>query len=104
MNNLKDDNTATRITQALFCIYLLALLWILVFKMGVHFSYMGERRINLKPFGGPFLKGENVMNTLIFVPLGIYVGVLFCSWGFIQKVLMFPFTSFLIESLQYILR
>ncbi len=80
---MSNGNYAKKLTNTLFIIYLVALLWILVFKLGVQFSYMGKRRINLIPFNELLvLKGkvdfvEMILNAVIFVPLGIYIGVLF---------------------------
>ncbi len=38
-----------KLTNVLFIVYLVALWWILLMKLGVRFSYMGDRRINLIP-------------------------------------------------------
>jgi glycopeptide antibiotics resistance protein len=104
------DNTVRKLTAVLFVIYLVALLWILIFKLGVRFTYMGERRVNLIPFGAPLMshgkmdKSEMILNTVIFVPLGVYAGILFERWKFGKKVFLFFLTSLVIESLQFILR
>lgn len=99
-----ESSSANRLTNALFIIYLAALVWILVFKLGVRFSYMGSRRVNLIPFREPLtLSGEIVLNVLIFVPLGLYAGVLFQKWIFTKKILLFVLVSLLIEGLEYIL-
>ena len=93
-----------RLTTVLFIIYLIALYWILLFKLGVQFSYMGERRTNLVPFSGPILTSENILNIVIFIPLGVYAGSLFEKW-LLGKILFFVFLlSLLVEGLQYILR
>lgn len=98
-----------KLTQVLVLIYLIALVWILLFKMGVHFTYMeNSRSINLIPFYEPLILngkldlGELVMNVLIFVPLGIYAGILFKGWIIGKKLFLFFIISFLIEVLQYI--
>lgn len=96
---------ANRLTTILFILYLLALYWILLLKLGVRFSYMEERRVNLIPFSGTLiLTGENILNVVIFVPLGLYVGVLFKRWVLGKKLLFFFLLSLLVEGLQYILR
>jgi glycopeptide antibiotics resistance protein len=62
---------------------LVALLWILEFKLGVRFSYMGKRRVNIIPFSEPVILngkidfGEMILNAVIFVPLGIYAAIIF---------------------------
>jgi len=107
---MSNGNYAKKLTNTLFIIYLVALLWILVFKLGVQFSYMGKRRINLIPFNELLiLKGkvdfvEMILNAVIFVPLGIYIGVLFKRWTYGKKIFLFFNISLLIEGLQFILK
>ena len=99
------NNTTNRLTTVLFIIYLITICWILLFKLGVRFSYMGKRSVNLVPFNEPLiLNGENILNVLIFIPLGIYAGILFERWIFGKKVLFCLLCSLLVEVLQYILR
>jgi len=81
---MTDNNKQDKLTYVLFVVYLIALFWILLFKLGVHFSNMGiTRSINLIPFNdllilnGKIDFGGIIMNVLIFVPLGIYAGILF---------------------------
>jgi glycopeptide antibiotics resistance protein len=101
----KVNNVTNKLTTVLFIIYLIALYWILLLKLGVRFSYMGDRRANLIPFNEPLiLNSENILNVVIFVPLGIYAGVLFEKWIFGNKILFFFLLSLLVEGLQYILR
>lgn len=49
-NTRKDNNSANKLTIVLFVIYFIALFWILLFKLGVQFSYMENRQVNLIPF------------------------------------------------------
>ena len=79
---MKEINKQDKLTYVLFVVYLIGLIWILLFKLGVHFSYMGNSRsINLIPFSEPLMLngkidfGEIIMNVLIFVPIGIYAGI-----------------------------
>ncbi|MBD0288355.1 MAG: VanZ family protein [Flavisolibacter sp.] len=104
MEQSKVNNVTNRLTTVLFIIYLISLYWILLLKLGVRFSYMGERRTNLVPFSEPFLTSENILNVVIFVPLGIYAGILFEKWLFGKKLFFVLFLSLLVEGLQYILR
>jgi len=106
---MKEQSNVTRatnsVTTVLLFIYLIILFWILLFKLGVHFSYSGERRVSLIPFRQHVvLTGENILNVVIFVPLGLYVGVLFQRWTFAQKLGFFFLLSLLVEGLQYLLR
>jgi glycopeptide antibiotics resistance protein len=105
---MKDTKT-NRLTQVLLMIYLIALVWILLFKLGVHFSYMGNSRsINLIPFSEPLILngkldlGELIMNVVIFIPLGIYAGILLKRWMIGKKVFSFFIISLIIETLQFI--
>lgn len=101
----QNHNSTNNGIKLLFVIYLLALCWILLFKLGVRFSYMGERRVNLVPFNGrAVLHGETIMNVVIFVPFGMYVGVLFRQWTLGKKYFFFFITSFLFEALQFIFK
>lgn len=101
----KINMVTNRLTTVLLIVYLIALYWILVLKLGVRFSYMGDRRVNLIPFSEPLIIiSENILNVVIFVPLGIYVEVLFERWVFRNKLFLFFFFSLLIEGLQYTLR
>jgi len=101
----KVNNVTNRLTKVLFIIYLIALYWILLLKLGVQFSYMANRKANLIPFNEPLiLTSENILNVVIFVPLGIYSGILVKRWTFSEKLLLFFLLSLTIEGLQYILR
>lgn len=108
-NNSKLNTTANRFTTVLFVIYLVAICWILLFKLGVRFSYMETRSVNLIPFSEPLISngkvdmGEIIMNIVIFVPLGIYAGVLFERWSFRKKLFFFFLISLIVEGLQFIL-
>ncbi|MEO7984614.1 MAG: VanZ family protein, partial [Bacteroidota bacterium] len=104
-NNFKRGKDTNKLTSVLFIIYLMAICWILLLKLGVRFSYMGKRSVNLIPFSEPLsLNAENILNVIVFVPLGIYAGVLFSRWIVGKKLIFFVLLSFLIEGLQYILR
>jgi glycopeptide antibiotics resistance protein len=107
---MTDNRKANILTKALFLLYMIALLWIIVFKFGIAFSEIGSlRTINLIPFGASLILNgrlhvnEIVMNVLIFLPLGIYSGVLFQRWTVWQKLLLFFATSLLCEGLQFAL-
>ncbi|HUQ66690.1 MAG TPA: VanZ family protein [Flavitalea sp.] len=105
-----DNNVTNKLTYILFIIYLIALFWILLFKLGVRFSYMGNRSINLIPFykssisNGKIDVGEIILNVVIFVPLGIYAGILFKRWTTANKLFFFFIISVILESLQLILK
>jgi len=108
-NISRVNNVANRITIILFISYLIALCWILLFKLGVRFSYMGNRRVNLIPFSEPLILngkidvGEIILNVVIFVPLGVYTGILFGRWVFGRKLFFLFLISLIVEGLQFIL-
>ena len=108
-NNPKVNNGTNRLTTVLFIIYLIALYWILLLKLGVRFSYMGNRRVNLIPFSEPLILngkmdvGEIILNVVIFVPLGIFAGILFERWIFKKQLFFFFLISLIVEGLQFIL-
>lgn len=105
----QDNNLMNRITKILLIIYLIVLCWILLFKLGVQFSYMEKRSVNFIPFKDFFLHGaidtaEALLNVIIFVPLGIYTGVLFKRWALKNKLFFFFFNSLVFEGLEFLLK
>jgi glycopeptide antibiotics resistance protein len=111
MVNAKSQNTtANQLSTLLAVTYLAILCWVLILKLGVQFSYMQERRVNLIPFGDWLLANgrmdfiELTLNVLIFVPMGVYIGVLFDKLIFGKKLLWVFMLSVLIEGLQYCLK
>lgn len=98
-----------QLTTFLFITYLLILAWILLFKLGVQFSYMTTRSVNLIPFKVPSIangsvdKGEMILNVIVFFPVGVYVAMLYERWMFVKKLLLFFRISLIVEALQYIL-
>jgi glycopeptide antibiotics resistance protein len=106
-HNSKVNDSTNRLTTVLFIIYLIALCWILLLKLGVHFSYMDTRSVNLVPFNeflasdGKAPLGEIILNVLIFVPLGIYVGILFDRWNIAGKLFFIFLVSLSVEGLQF---
>ena len=107
---MKNAIKTNKLTSVLFVIYLIVLFWILLFKFGVQFSYMERRSVNLIPFNELFIANgrldlsEIILNIVIFVPLGIYAGVLFRKWTWANQLLFFFLTSLMFEALQFILR
>lgn len=101
---LKVTNATTRLTILLFIVYLVIMCWILLFKLGVRFSYMENRSANFTPFNEHVLTGENILNIVIFVPIGVYAAILFTRWSFHKKLFLFFSLSLIVEGLQYIFR
>lgn len=107
--NPEIQKTHYKITWILFLLYFIALIWILLFKLGVRFSYMGNRELNLIPFreyvlyDGRIDRPGTILNILIFIPLGIYIAILKSNWHTGKKIFACLLFSLAIESLQYLL-
>lgn len=104
-----EKNKANKVTIILFIIYLIAVFEIIVFKLELPFSNIGYlRNINLIPFheslvvNGKIDFSEIIMNLVIFVPLGIYVEILFSKWSTAKKFLLFFVISLICEVVQFI--
>ena len=98
-----------RITLVLFAIYLLALTWLILFKLQFSIPVMKEGRVfNLIPLLGSFndngviLFAEIRINILAFIPLGIYICMLKAKWPFMKTVLAIVVLSLALELAQFI--
>lgn len=98
-------------TKTLLAIYLVALTWIIVFKMQLNpfsISRMPYRRMNLVPFAasvitnGKIRLDEIILNVVVFMPFGVYVSLLKEKWNFLQKTAPVFFTSLAYELIQYV--
>ena len=108
---LSQSQTPTnRISQLLLGIYLVVLLWIILFKLGVEFEYQDSRIINLNPFPELLQEGaildlsQVILNVLIFLPFGIYLQVLHPKKSFLKKLLYCFLLSLSLEVSQYIFK
>ncbi len=97
-------------TQLLFFVYLLLLIWIILFKLQFSMEALDRgRALNLIPFhygkgiGGAYHFKEMLDNVLIFMPMGIYLQMLFPKSKFQTKLLMIAGTSLCLEIAQYVL-
>lgn len=103
----KKRNT---LTIVLFAIYILVLIGIILFKLPFYSEFLsdGIRVINLIPFqgsfdyNGVFNSREVIDNILLFIPLGVYIGMLKSEWSFVRKILPAIGLSLLFEVIQYI--
>jgi glycopeptide antibiotics resistance protein len=96
------------LTVALFAIYSLLLIGLILFK--IPFSYQDSsagRELNLIPLAGSFTGngtfryGEVIENVLVFVPLGIYICMLKPIWSFAKKIVPIVATTVAFEVIQY---
>lgn len=110
MNFQKNSTLANKLTTLLLIIYLAVLFWIIVLKLNISFSYKGTRNVNFIPFREPLLYNGRIdyneifLNILIFVPLGLYLGILFKKLTTARKVLSFFMVSLFCEICQFVLR
>ncbi|MDX9871111.1 MAG: hypothetical protein RBT41_01675 [Clostridia bacterium] len=93
MQNLKAEKRNT-LTLALFVIYLLALTWLILFKLQFSVPVMEQGRIvSLIPLLGSLDNNGGIHfaeirnNILVFIPLGIYICMLKCKWSLMKKSL-----------------
>lgn len=101
--------TRQRTLILLFTVYLALLVWIVVFKL--HVPYLGEaamRDIKLVPFvrtatHGASAPREVFANLALFVPFGLYLGLVARSWPWWRAAGAIAGTSLLLEVAQYVL-
>ncbi len=98
-----------RALKVLFAVYLAVLVWIIVFK----FCLPGDppvatRNINLIPYAqsaitnGSVNVTEMILNILVFLPMGLFIGVLYPYSVLWKKLLVVAGISVVFEAVQYI--
>lgn len=99
------------LSLSLFLIYLAVLIWIIVFKFNIQFSYMSEEpSANWIPFSQPTMHNgrpdhnESILNVLIFFPFGLYLRLLGKKWGFLKATSIFFLSSLALELSQFLLK
>jgi glycopeptide antibiotics resistance protein len=104
----KSIRNQNKITAGLLAVYLIALTWIIVFKMQFSFQGLPDfREINLIPFAGSANVNnqidfnEIIYNVLAFIPFGIYISMLKPNWSFLKKIAVIAGVSLLFEVLQF---
>ncbi len=98
------------ITVALFIVYVLFLVWVILFKMEFSLSRIEHvRTYNLIPFyyeqnqNSGFHHSEVRNNILAFIPLGIYLSSLFPKQGFMRRAAIIFAFSLALECSQFAL-
>ena len=94
---------------ALFGVYLLLLAWVVLWKLQM--PYVGEgalRHIKLVPFAPTAEDGasdplEVIANVTLFVPFGLYLGLIAPSWRWWKVAGVVAGTSLLFEVTQWVL-
>ncbi|MFI3237126.1 MAG: VanZ family protein [Lachnospiraceae bacterium] len=104
-----ENEKSRNLTKVLFAVYVVALIEIIVFKLDIPFTHLGYlRSINMIPFhesltvNGVISSSEILMNMIIFMPLGIYLEMLFPRMSMIKKILLIMLVSLCCEVMQYI--
>ena len=97
-------NNQLKLTFALFVIYFLVLIWIVIFKMNFSFNTLPHfRGLNLMPFAG--IKSdynEIILNMIVFIPFGLYLSMTKLNWSFLKKIIPIAGVSLLFELLQFL--
>lgn len=93
----------------LLAVYLLALAWLILFKLQFSITVMEEGRVvNLIPLLGSFdnngvIRFSEIRNNILaFMPFGIYICMLKSKWSFAQKVLVTVVLTLFFEITQFI--
>jgi glycopeptide antibiotics resistance protein len=98
-----------RFTLGLFIFYLLALTWIIIFKLQFSFENLPHiKNINLIPFGqsvivnGKIDFGEIIQNALAFIPYGLFIHVLREEKSLLKQFIPIICTSLIFEIIQFV--
>ena len=99
----------SKLLKILLIIYIILLTWIIVFKMQFSFKHLPYiRSINLIPFGeSVILNGkiditEIINNMIVFIPVGLYLGMIWKDKIMHQKILPILLLTFIFETTQFI--
>ena len=99
-----------KLTKILLGIYLILLTWLILFKMQLPLNgWVPYRSINLIPFGASVIVNgtvdfhEILYNGLVFLPFGLYLGMLHPHWSWWKSLLVIAGVSLAYETLQYLL-
>ena len=98
-----------KITFVLLVIYLIILTWIILLKTQFSFSALGHyRSVNLIPFAGSVVINgkvdldEILNNFIVFIPVGLYLGMLMPKSSPLRKIAPIFGLSLLYEVIQFI--
>jgi glycopeptide antibiotics resistance protein len=99
------------LSGSLLTLYLVALLWLVLFKLKVNISSVfnyHHRSLNLIPFAAPSMVhgeigyGEMIYNCMFFIPFGLLLDVNFKKIGFLPKLALILVFSVTVEIIQFI--
>ena len=99
-----------RLTGILLGIYLILLTWLILFKLQLPLGgWVPYRSLNLVPFGASLIVNgavdvqEILYNGLVFLPFGLYLGMLQPRRSWWKSLLVMAGVSLAYETLQYLL-
>jgi glycopeptide antibiotics resistance protein len=97
-----------RLLIALFVVYLVLLVWVVLWKLDVPYLGGVYREITLIPFatgqhGGVKSPFELLVNFVLFIPFGAYLGSLAPSWQWWKIAGVIAGASLVLETAQYAL-
>jgi len=91
-----------KLTLGLFIIYVLALIWLILFKLQFSFDQIDRVRvINMIPLHHSVFS-EVYNNVRIFVPLGIFICMLKSNWSFVKKLFTILGFTLAFEIIQFV--
>ncbi len=110
---MKNLFQSRRLTAGLFVVYFLTLAWLILGKLRTDIDWLhlnlasGPRSLNLVPFGAPLMLNgrpsyqEVWQNLLVFIPFGLYTGLLLAEKPLLQRLLPCFLASLTFELLQF---
>jgi glycopeptide antibiotics resistance protein len=100
-----------RLLPTLFAIYLVLLVWLTLWKFEI--PYTGAAALTLRPIklipfvataeDGASAPWEVLANLLLFLPFGVYLGLVVRSWRLWSTTALFAAASLVIEVAEYLL-
>ena len=106
-----NEASQRRLLWALFVVYLVLLTWVVLWKTAV--PYVGEAAFLPHPFklvpfvsdgeAGASEPGEVLANVFLFVPFGVYVGLIAPRWRWWQALAVFLAASLFLELAEHFL-
>jgi glycopeptide antibiotics resistance protein len=94
---------------ALFVVYLVLLIWLVLWKLDVpYLGTVSRLPVKLVPFlpsagAGGSAPVEVIANIALFIPFGLYVGLLAPRWTWWRTLGLVAMASLALESAQYVL-
>lgn len=98
-----------KVTFGLLIFYLIALTWIIIFKLALSLEDLPHMRsINLIPFGQSVIANEKIafseiiQNAIAFIPYGLFIHILWEEKPLLKRCIPIICTSLMFEGIQFI--